>query len=310
MSLNSCNIIWSKESNGNFSLNKYNIIWSKGPNHDFYSRKGTETSSSKDEIMNIIKSANYIVFIRNGSSRNLTDLNFFSNNLDKLKNPIILITSDGDRPVPSSYDQSTICKILNSTNIIKWYTQNYDKSIIHPKISHYPIGFDLHTSKWLINNSIEEKIKYMVECRKKSPINKRISNKIFSDTHYSSLPSRKELYEKLKYNKNINFISQKLSFKEITKAYNRYNFVLSPRSAGLDCHRNWELFLAGVIVITKTSTLDDMFINNNLPVVILNDWNELNENLDNKLNYWYKNNINRTVIANIFPRLTFNYWIK
>ena len=79
---------------------------------------------------------------------------------------------------------------------------------------------------------------------------------------------------------------------------------------GLDCHRTWELFLAGVIVITKTSPLDEMFINNNLPIVILTDWNELNENLDTKLNHWYKNNITKTMISNIFPRLTYNYWIK
>ena len=135
MSLNGCNIIWSSDI---FSLNKYNIIWSKGSNNDIYSMKETETASSEDEIVNIMKSATQIVFIRNGSSRNLTDLKFFSNNLDKLKNPIILITSDGDRPVPSSYDLCTISKILNSTNILKWYTQNYDKSIIHPKINHYP----------------------------------------------------------------------------------------------------------------------------------------------------------------------------
>ena len=32
---------------------------------------------------------------------------------------------------------------------------------------------------------------------------------------------------------------------DITKDYNKYNFVISPRGRGLDCHRTWELFLAG-----------------------------------------------------------------
>ena len=26
--------------------------------------------------------------------------------------------------------------------------------------------------------------------------------------------------------------------------YDKYNFVISPRGNGLDCHRTWELFLA------------------------------------------------------------------
>ena len=288
-----------------------NIIKSKGPKNDSYSIKKTEVCSTEEEIINIIESANDVVFIRTGSFAKTKDLKFFSNNLEKLTKSIILITSDGDRPTPSSYDQHTINNILNSANIKIWYTQNYDKSIIHPKINHFPIGFDLHTPCSLIDNSINKKIKFMIECRYNSPTNKRIYNKIFSDTHYSYTHiERRILYDDLKNNKNINFSSHRKSFIEIIEDYNKYNFVLSPRGNGLDCHRTWELFLAGVIVITKTSPLDDMFINNNLPVIILKSWNELNENLENKLNNWYKNNIDKVCIDNIFPKLTFKYWIK
>jgi hypothetical protein len=92
--------------------------------------------------------------------------------------------------------------------------------------------------------------------------------------------------------------------------YNKYNFVLSPRGGGLDCHRTWELFLAGAIVITKSSSLDEMYIKNNLPVVILKDWSELNNNLENKLKEWYIEHINKTSIDNIFERLTFKYWLN
>ena len=101
-----------------------------------------------------------------------------------------------------------------------------------------------------------------------------------------------------------------MPFNIITELYNSYNFVLSPRGNGLDCHRTWELFLAGVIVITKTSSLDEMFTQNNLPVVLLKDWSELNDNLENKLQDWYKEHINKTSIENIFERLTFNYWLN
>ncbi len=66
----------------------------------------------------------------------------------------------------------------------------------------------------------------------------------------------------------------------------------------------------GVIVITKTSSLDNMFIKNNLPVVILNDWNELNENIEQKLTNWYIDNIYKTYIENIFPKLHYQYWLN
>jgi hypothetical protein len=296
-------------------LNSNNIIWSKGPTHDDYSKKQTERTSSITDIQNIINSVtnkNNVVFIRNGSGKNVRDLDLFADNLHLLNFPIILITSDGDRLMPSSHDfNKIVTKLLTSNMIIKWYTQNYDRSIIHPKISHFPIGFDLHSPQWLVNNNISEKIKYMVNARNTSPTDKRISNKILSDTHLSvTHPDRTHLYKLLENNKYIDFVDKRKSFTEITNLYNKYNFALSPRGNGLDCHRTWELFLAGVIVITKTSSLDDMYKKHNLPVVILNDWNELNNNLEDKLNDWYKIYINKTSIDNIFPRLTFDYWLR
>jgi hypothetical protein len=295
-------------------LNINTIIWSKGPINNEYSNKKTESYSLNSEIITLIKnvtSDNNIIFIRNGSSDYIHDLEIFSNNLELLKTPILLITSDGDRNMPASHNRNTIGNLLSCPMILKWYTQNYDKSIIHPKLKHYPIGFDLHTSKWLINNSISEKINFMINTRKNSTIDNRIKNKILSDTHNSITHSERAiLFNLIKTNPNIDFLKNSISFKEITELYNKYNFVLSPRGNGLDCHRTWELFLAGVIVITKTSSLDEMYTKNNLPVVILKDWSELNNNLENKLSEWYTEHINKTSIDNIFERLTFNYWLN
>jgi len=101
-----------------------------------------------------------------------------------------------------------------------------------------------------------------------------------------------------------------MSFKDITDVYNQYQFVLSPRGNGLDCHRTWELFLAGAIIITKTTPLDNMFIENNLPVVILQEWEELNENIEEKLKIWYDTYHPLTSVENIYPKMTFNYWLS
>jgi hypothetical protein len=291
-----------------------NIIWSKGPIRNHYSKVQTETSSSKHTIINIIKNitpTNNKVFIRNGSNSYVNDLEIFANHLDLINSPTILITTDGDREMPMSHDTQTTYKILESNMILKWYTQNYDRSIIHPKIKHFPIGLDLHSPQLLINDSIASKITFMINTRILSPTTTRIKNKILSDTHNSiTHPERIELYNTITNNNCIDF-ANKLSFKEITELYNKYNFVLSPRGGGLDCHRTWELFLAGVIVITKTSSLDEMYTKNNLPVVILKDWSELNDlDLENKLQHWYTEHIHKTSTDNIYERLTFNYWLN
>lgn len=299
-------------------LTKDNIIWSKGPirNNTYYSKETEEPSSVKD-IQTLVDEAKNVIFIRNGSMRmdntpNINDLDYFAILLHRLKEPVILVTSDGDRPVPSSYSLNTITKILMSNKIKMWYTQNYDQSIRHPKLKHLPIGFDLHSSHLLVNDSIDDTMRFWMECRKNSPTNIRFKNRIYCDSHLSlTHPERLTMFNILKDNKYIDFNPSKISFMENTKNYNKYNFALSPRGNGVDCHRTWELFLSGVIVITKTSPLDQMFISNNLPVVILNDWNELNDvNLEKKLQLWYDQHIHKTSINNILPKLTVNYWLK
>ena len=287
-----------------------NVIVSKGPIENYYSKLPTETISNETTIIDQIITNNRKIWIRNGShdKSKITDLDIFSNNIDKIKNKIILVTSDGDRSVPSSYSLDTVNKILECPNIKKWYSQNYDNSTIHPKLKPIPIGLDLHTSKWLINNSRAEKLNYIIKCRKKF-INKKCL--IFSDTHFTKThPERNILYNKIKNNSFVYFLKRPQSFKFITLYYHNFQFVISPRGNGLDCHRTWELFLAGCIVITKTSPLDKMYRDNNLPVVILNDWNELNKNTSKKLKEWIDKYYHLTSVENIYPKMKFNYWLK
>jgi hypothetical protein len=289
-----------------------NILWSKGPIRDDYSSFPTECSVNEQYIINRMCNVDSILWIRNTSQKfpAVTDLDIVSNNLIYMKKPVILITSDGDRAVPSSYQKSVVDKLLQSDKIISWYTQNYDGSIVHSKLKCMPIGLDLHTSQWLINNSIHNKIMYLIQ-KRREPINK-IKNYIFLDAHLSvTHPERSDLFRLVKNNKHIHFLKERISFQMITDMYINYQFVISPRGNGLDCHRTWELFLAGCIVITKTSSLDEMFISNDLPVVILNDWCELNcDDLDKKLDLWYKKFIKNTTIDHIYPKMSFDYWIR
>lgn len=295
---------------------KHNIsldyIWSKGVyNRDSYMLRSTNCSCNEEDIINIIKKNNDYMWIRNSNNRHkIKDLDYLANNLDKLTKNKILIIGDGDDDVPRSYSNETINKILNCKKINNIYIQNYDHSIEHPKLKHYPIGLDLHTPKFLLNFNYEQKIKYYIDVRKSDT--DYILNKVFCDTHLSeSHPDRKIMFKKLKKNRFIDFLDEKLNFMEIIKRYRNYRFVLSPRGNGLDCHRTWELFLLGCIVITETSPLDQMWKENKLPVIILNDYNELNiSNLHLRLEFWYKRYKDLVKLENILPKFKNSYWLN
>jgi hypothetical protein len=290
-------------------LNSDNIIWSKGCIDNEYRLKDSETSTSVEYVKQLTGS--HIVWIRNTSMKTYqpTDLDFLAECLDSIETPFILITSDGDRPVPSSYRLTTVAKLLESSKLLRWYTQNYDKSVLHPKLTYMPIGMDLHTRNWLIDGSISKKVDYMIQKRLEST--SKCKDIIFSDFQLCfSHNERRNLFNQIKDNKKMCLLDRRVSFQEITDLYNKYQFVLSPRGNGLDCHRTWELFLAGAILITKTSSLDQMYRDNNLPVVILQDWSELEVDLEHKLTQWYDQYKHLTLIVNIFPKMKFSYWLS
>jgi len=289
------------------------FIWSKGPHRNMYSELLTENTVDIESISKMIKMFDgNIIWIRTGSNKDKTtssDLDLFSQNINLLIKKSILVTSDGDRPVPSSYKDETVNKILECDNIVKWYTQNYDMTNLNNKFHHMPIGFDFHSSWMLIDNDPYKKLLYMIDSRIMT--NNKNTTNILSDTHTNiTNPIRIELYNTIKSNPLIILTTKRLDFKQITNIYNSFLFVLSPGGNGLDCHRTWELFLAGCIVIVKTSSLDKMYIDNNLPVVILNDWDELNDDLENKLKIWKNKYIEYTKLDIIYPKLKYNYWLK
>ena len=57
----------------------------------------------------------------------------------------------------------------------------------------------------------------------------------------------------------------------------RHSAVLAPRGNGLDTLRAWEALYLGRVVVTKNSTMDAVFAD--LPVVVLQDWQQLSEGL-------------------------------
>ena len=52
-----------------------------------------------------------------------------------------------------------------------------------------------------------------------------------------------------------------------------------------------------------------MFINNKLPVVIIQEWSELNDDLPQKLEKWSHEYSHLTYSHIVIPKLLFGYWL-
>ena len=294
--------------------NKLNFLWSKGLwEKSDYVFAQTE-SKSEDFIENQLSKD--VIWIRT-TSRPITDtcdLDIFSNNLDKLTKPVILVSSDGDKSIPSDLKQETYEKIINSDKIKRWYTQNYDGSKKDEKLRPYPIGFDLHTERtyfgfnfsFLMKKPVTEKINYLLGIRK------RFSNKtdkIFCDVHLS--PNKKFNNERTRVKQILNscesmeFLKTRTDQKSIWNKYASHKFVISTFGNGLDCHRTWEILFLGGIVITKTSSLDPLF--ENLPVAIVKDWDECLDK--NNLIKWENQLSHLTDYDHINKFYKYDHWI-
>ena len=133
------------------------LITSKGCVINKYKYKQTESTSNEKEIIDLINNFNRFIYIRIGGFKKTNDFEIFCNNIHLIKKNCILITSDGVRPMSSTFPREMIDKILNNSFIKYWFIQNYDRSIEHEKLGYMPVGFDLHTSKWFVDGSVEKK---------------------------------------------------------------------------------------------------------------------------------------------------------
>ena len=299
----------------NPSEKRLNFLWSRGlEEKNEYMLEDTK-HLRKDLILNQINTN--IVWIRTTSKKKeeYCDLDFFAESLDKIKENTILVTSDGDKSIPSDLKEETFNKIINHPNIKKWYTQNYDGTVKHRKLKNYPIGFDLHTNrtifgivlKFLPPNNISKKINYLIESR--IDFNKK-KRKIFIDVHLKQHKKfnneRKRVKDILSKSNNCDFLKLGVDQKAIWRKYSNHKFVISAFGNGLDCHRTWECLFLGCIVIVKKSSLDYLY--KDLPVVILDDWDEC---LDSKnLEKWEKEYSHLTDFNHLDKFFTYDYWIK
>ena len=185
---------------------------------------------------------------------------FYVNIHPKIRHRYILISHNSDASAPS------LCpELLDDNKLIAWLAQNAHE-VSHPKLIPIPIGlenrYNRNGNPVIVSNGIKL-------------IRKR-SRDIPLYMNFSIATSPKERSEVFHLLKNKSYcVTQSKKYADYLNDLSRSVFVLSPRGNGYDCHRTWETLYMGAFPIVKSSSMDPLF--KDLPVVIINNWNEVTE---------------------------------
>jgi hypothetical protein len=216
--------------------------------------------STKQEEWKLLSNKN-IFFVK-------TDyLDYFEQHfLPKIKIPFVLITHDSDCSITGN--TNTQQTILNSPYLIKWFGMNCHT--LHPKLHSIPIGMadyvwphgDKDALIKIINkNNIKINLVYS-----NFDINTNITERLYA----TNILAKKDF---------IDFEKQKLNYNDYLEKLSTYKYVISPPGNSTDCHRIWEAIWLGVIPICLKSI--PLLEYKDLPILFINDWNDITENLLN-----------------------------
>lgn len=194
------------------------------------------------------------------------NINILSQKIHLFQNKFILITHNSDGEVR---EINEVLTILNCEKLQKWYGQNI--CFEHHKFQFLPIG--LANSQWNHGNLL-----------------------IFNDIHFmqSILTKTNNIYFNFKMHTNkkrqicFDSLINKLDWlndinpTENLKRLGSYKFCICPEGNGVDTHRLWECLYLKVVPIVIESEFTNILLKQNIPMVILNSWEQLDSS---KLNY-------------------------
>jgi len=232
--------------------------------------------------------------------------------LPKIKNTFVLVSGDSDLCVPrEALTYSETMTLINNHYLIKWFAQNTQIQD-HIKVIQLPIGLDYHTisnnpnHNWKkideghLPSDQEESLFSLIQ--QMSPFYERIPDIYINFTIFNDkFGQRQGSFEQIPNNLlsiHQDFIKRTDNWKNITK----HAFVLSPFGMGMDCHRTWEALCLGAIPIVKAPNFQKLF--EDLPVLIVNEWTEITQELLDKTLIEFKNK------NFAYEKLTLGYWKK
>lgn len=257
---------------------------------------------------------------------------FFGEVYPSLKNIFVLITGQSDASSPGRY----ISYLKNDqSKIIHWFGQNADiYSLSIGRFTPIPIGINCYEMAEAIRSVYrripnftvpsnfggkDEPLEYIqpLDLAHKALTKELDTKLLLVNFQRKTDPTgiRSQVWESLcTRNVTSHFVLciDKPDGVNITGLSNIYirnrqhPLWLSPRGNGLDCHRTWEALYLDVIPIVWSSTLNSLYTG--LPVIILNNSNEITDRLLRiKLQYISKKKVSSPASYQ-FEKLRFSYW--
>lgn len=215
-----------------------------------------------------------------GFSTTTKYLHAFSDMVDTIRNPFVVITHNGDLSSPDGDDwhvhessmwAEKFSHLLAKSNLIAWFASNCNwKSYPHvmkpKKLVCIPIGIENRYNK--IGRFPEKYFSWME--RRSYIVPKR--KLLVAFTPNKIKPFREPALKAL----TATWITREKMNREGWKnAVQTHFFVVCPPGHGYDTHRVWEVLLAGSIPVVPSTPMDSMY--ENLPVLIVGNWSEVNE---------------------------------
>jgi hypothetical protein len=158
-------------------------------------------------------------------------------------------------------------------NVIKWYSQNVNCK--DDRLYSLPIG--LENSKWFPHLQKQKKLSNKVNETKK------IKNLVYINHNINTnLQKRIEPYNLLG---GKSFVTAEMgsngqNFDHYVDQIYNHKFVICPEGNGIDTHRKWETLYLNTIPIEKININSSFY--EDLPICLVNDWNEINEDFLNR----------------------------
>jgi hypothetical protein len=230
--------------------------------------------------------------------------------LDEIQKPFILISAMEDTQLPLEIDVDFMNKIKTNIFFKHWFSIN--KTIPNDsQFTSIPYGLNYWTLSYHsmfgepIQSIHEQNLHFENIANESQHFSKRMP-KIYANFHLNITDDRHGGWRsKLPFIIPSNIIYYEPSSiprRQMCKNITNYAFVVSPFGHGFDCIRTFEALVLGCILIMKKSFLDIIY--EDLPVLIVNEWSDINESLLHNTLISYSNKKFN------YEKLKMEYWIN
>jgi hypothetical protein len=229
-----------------------------------------------------------VVYIRS----NVLD-RFFAEAFPQIQARILLVTATGDWGTPGSHRRH-----LDDPRILRWFGENCDLGIPHPKYEAIPLAFaDPH-------HPYGDQTVLMRVHRHMPPIREKPLTAHGSFHLRMSHPERHRVWEIVRHSPGVVLEPRRIPAELLWVHHANHAFAISPRGSGRDCHRTWEALMLRTIPIVMTSPLDPVYAG--FPVVIVEDWREITPEAMAR----WRQERQDGFTASMFRRLTIDHWAE